>query len=74
MVFVIYSEYDGYGYLVLLLLTIINIPWVEQSTSVSFDDALVAALEDWDTVEPCVGEIDASSRSLNLNPGFSLWR
>ena len=44
-------RWHRYGCLALLLLIMINIPWVEQSTSVSFDDALIAALENWDTVE-----------------------
>ena len=58
----------------MLLMIMINIPWVEQSTSVSFDDPLIVALEYWDAVEASVGKIDAFCRSLNLNPGFSLWR
>ena len=46
-------------WLVILLLWIapaaerwfVSVPWVEQSNSVSFDDAFIVALEYWDTVE-----------------------
>ena len=52
---------------------IIYVPWVEQSTSVSFDDPLIAALEDWDTVESSCVKVAAPRRTLDLNSGFSLW-
>ena len=56
-----------------LVMMMINVPGVEQSTSVRFDDPLITALEYWDTVEASCVEIDASRRTLNFNSGFSLW-